>query len=202
MYISFLKRVFDILAALSGLIIILPFFIILIPLVSLSNGGPVFFTQVRPGMNGKLFTLIKFKTMNDKRDDSGNFLPDSDRLTNVGRFIRSFSIDELPQLLNILIGDMSFIGPRPLLTKYLSLYNSRQLLRHEVRPGITGWAQINGRNNIDWQERLEMDVWYVNHISFFLDFKIVILTLIKVLKREGINAMDAVTMKPFMGNKE
>jgi len=202
LYISFLKRVFDILAALSGLIIILPFFIILIPLVSLSNGGPVFFTQVRPGMNGKLFTLIKFKTMNDKRDDSGNFLPDSDRLTNVGRFIRSFSIDELPQLLNILIGDMSFIGPRPLLTKYLSLYNSRQLLRHEVRPGITGWAQINGRNNIDWQERLEMDVWYVNHISFFLDFKIVILTLIKVLKREGINAMDAVTMKPFMGNKE
>ena len=178
----------------------LPLWLILIPVISLSNGGPVFFTQTRPGLNGCLFMLLKLKTMNDKRDKSGKLLPDNARLTNVGRFIRSMSIDELPQLVNVLRGDMSIVGPRPLLPEYLPLYNERQARRHEVRPGITGWAQVNGRNAISWEEKFDLDVWYVDNISFGLDMKILFMTFLKVLKREGISSVSATTMEKFNGS--
>ena len=163
------------------------------------NRGSVIFIQPRPGKNGKIFNLIKFKSMNDRKDDYGNLLPDSMRLSKTGKLIRSTSLDELPQLINVLKGDMSLVGPRPLLVKYLPLYNATQDRRHEVRPGITGWTQVNGRNALTWEKKFELDIWYVDNVSFWLDLKILWLTIIKVFKREGITAADATTMKPFTG---
>jgi len=160
----------------------------------------IFFTQERPGKGARVFKVIKFKTMSDEKDDAGNLLPDAIRLTKIGKFLRSTSLDELPQLLNVLKGDMSLIGPRPLLVQYLPLYSKEQSRRHSVRPGITGWAQVNGRNAISWQKKFELDVWYVDHISFLLDLKIIYLTIKKVLIREGINSCGSATMESFNGN--
>ena len=165
-----------------------------------NKGAGVFFTQERPGKNGKIFKVIKFKTMTDERDANGDLLPDEQRLTKVGKFIRSTSVDELPQLINVLKGDMALIGPRPLLPQYLPLYNKEQARRHEVRPGITGWAQVNGRNAISWTKKFELDVWYVDHCSFILDLKIIFLTIKKVFVREGISSETSVTMEYFTGN--
>ena len=167
---------------------------------SVNKGAGAFFTQDRPGKNAKIFKAIKFKTMTDERDEAGNLLPDSVRLTRIGKVVRSLSIDELPQLFNVLKGDMALIGPRPLLPKYLPLYSSEQFRRHEVRPGITGWAQVNGRNNISWKKKFELDVWYVDHMSFWLDMKIFFLTIKKVFVREGINMEGMATTEPFNGN--
>lgn len=200
MYPKVIKPFFDLLFAAIGLIVALPILIIVTLLLTIANQGKPFFTQKRPGKRGKIFTIIKFKTMNDKKDDNGILLPDADRLTTVGRFVRKTSLDEVPQLFNVLLGDMSFVGPRPLLTHYLHLYNDFQNRRHEVKPGITGWAQVNGRNAISWDKKFEYDVWYVDHISFILDIKILIKTVKKVLISEGINAADASTIEPFDGN--
>lgn len=167
---------------------------------SVNKGAGAFFTQDRPGKNAKIFKAIKFKTMTDERDEAGNLLPDSVRLTRIGKVVRSLSIDELPQLFNVLKGDMALIGPRPLLPKYLPLYSSEQFRRHEVRPGITGWAQVNGRNNISWKKKFELDIWYVDHMSFWLDMKIFFLTIKKVFVREGINMEGMATTEPFNGN--
>ena len=202
MYKSFFKRLLDFCLVTCGLLLIWPvLFIVCIWLHFANKGAGAFFTQERPGKDGKIFKVIKFKTMTDERDDSGKLLPDAKRLTKVGRFVRSTSIDELPQLLNVLKGDMALIGPRPLLVRYLSLYNERQARRHEVRPGITGWAQVNGRNAISWEEKFDYDVWYVDHVSLWLDLKIVLLTIKKVFVREGINSGTAATMEPFRGSK-
>lgn len=165
-----------------------------------NKGAGAFFTQERPGRNGKIFKVIKFKTMTDERDVNGDLLPDEQRLTKVGKLIRSTSVDELPQLINVLKGDMALIGPRPLLPQYLPLYNKEQARRHEVRPGITGWAQVNGRNAISWAKRFELDVWYVDHCSFILDLRIIVLTIKKVFVREGISSETSATMEPFTGN--
>lgn len=169
-------------------------------LLSFANNGKPFFFQTRPGKNEKLFRIIKFKTMNDKRDKNGELLSDKERLTAIGKFTRKTSLDEIPQLLNVIKGDMSLIGPRPLLVEYLPIYNDLQKRRHNIRPGITGWAQVNGRNAISWEDKFKFDVWYVDHLSFSLDMKIIGMTILKVFKREGINAVDAATMKPFTGN--
>ena len=165
-----------------------------------NKGTGIFFTQERTGKNGKIFKVIKFKTMTDKRDANGKLLSDAERLTKVGRFVRSTSVDELPQLFNVLKGDMALVGPRPLLPQYLSLYSKEQARRHEVRPGITGWAQVNGRNAISWNKKFALDVWYVDHCSFLLDLKIIFLTIKKVFVREGISSDTSVTMEPFTGN--
>jgi undecaprenyl phosphate N,N'-diacetylbacillosamine 1-phosphate transferase len=175
------------------------FFMIMLFLV-LANKGSVWFLQKRPGYRENIFTLVKFKTMSNAVDANGNLLPDDKRLTKFGKLIRQTSLDELPQLLNVLKGDMSFVGPRPLLIQYLPLYNARQKRRHEVKPGITGWAQINGRNSITWEQKFEYDLWYVDHISFWLDFQILVLTFVKVFKREGISSATHVTMEKFNGN--
>lgn len=201
LYRSFLKRTFDLLVCICGLIVILPIFIVFLPIISLLNKGPVFFIQLRPGLNGKLFHLIKIKTMNDKHDSNGKLLPDKFRLTSIGKFIRSLSLDELPQFINILRGDMSLVGPRPLLPEYVKLYNVQQARRQEVRPGMTGWAQVNGRNTLSWDEKLEMDVWYVDNLSFKLDMEILFLTIVKIIKREGINSASSATMERFTGSK-
>lgn len=201
MYKSFFKRAIDFTLALSALICFsLVFIVITIWLHFANKGAGVFFFQNRPGKNGKIFKVIKYKTMTDERDPNGNLLPDEKRLTKVGRFIRSTSIDELPQLINVLKGDMALIGPRPLLVEYLPLYSKEQARRHDVRPGITGWAQVNGRNAISWKKKFELDVWYVDHCSFTLDMKIVFLTIKKVFKREGISSDTSVTMEMFNGN--
>lgn len=201
MYRHFFKRFFDFSLALLGLIIISPLFLLLWIWLSIANkGAGAFFVQERPGKDEKIFKVIKFKTMNDRRDENGNLLPDSERLTTIGRWIRSLSLDEIPQLINVLKGDMSLIGPRPLLVQYLPLYDEVQRRRHEVRPGMTGWAQVNGRNAISWQEKFEYDVWYVDHVSLSLDIKILLKTVEKVFKREGINTGTHVTMEPFQGN--
>ena len=165
-----------------------------------NKGAGAFFTQERPGRNGKIFKVIKFKTLTDERDVNGDLLPDEQRLTKVGKLIRSTSVDELPQLINVLKGDMALIGPRPLLPQYLPLYNKEQARRHEVRPGITGWAQVNGRNAISWAKKFELDVWYVDHCSFILDLRIIVLTIKKVFVREGISSETSATMEPFTGN--
>lgn len=165
-----------------------------------NKGAGAFFTQERPGRNGKIFKVIKFKTMTDERDVNGDLLPDEQRLTKVGKLIRSTSVDKLPQLINVLKGDMALIGPRPLLPQYLPLYNKEQARRHEVRPGITGWAQVNGRNAISWAKKFELDVWYVDHCSFILDLRIIVLTIKKVFVREGISSETSATMEPFTGN--
>jgi len=201
MYRHFFKRLFDFVIALVGLIILSPLFLILWIGLSIANkGAGAFFVQERPGKDEKIFKVIKFKTMNDKRDENGNLLPDSERLTTIGRWIRSLSLDEIPQLINVLKGDMSLVGPRPLLIQYLPLYDEMQRRRHEVRPGMTGWAQVNGRNAISWQEKFAYDVWYVDHLSLSLDIKILLKTIEKVFKREGINSETHVTMEPFNGN--
>jgi len=201
MYRHFFKRVFDLVIALLGLIILSPLFLILwIGLLIANKGAGAFFVQERPGKDEKIFKVIKFKTMNDRRDEKGDLLPDSERLTTIGRWIRSFSLDEIPQLLNVIKGDMALVGPRPLLVEYLPLYDEVQRRRHEVRPGITGWAQVNGRNAINWQEKFAYDVWYVDHLSLSLDIKILLKTIEKVFKREGINSETNATMEPFKGN--
>ena len=199
MYSLFFKRLIDVTAAVLVLIFFSPLFIGVYLLLILSQNS-AFFTQDRPGKNGKVFKLIKFKTMSDKRDAQGNLLPDAERLTKVGKWVRSTSLDELPQLINVLKGDMSLIGPRPLLINYLPLYSETQKRRHEVKPGITGWAQVNGRNAISWNKKFEYDVWYVDHLSFLLDCKIVWRTIKKVIIREGISSDTSVTMEPFKGN--
>lgn len=202
MYNKGIKRTLDFLAALFGLLLISPIFIVVMLCLAYYNKGNVFFLQQRPGLKEKIFKVIKFKTMTDEKDKNGNLLPDKDRLTKFGKFVRSTSLDELPQLINVLKGDMSLIGPRPLLVSYLPLYNLEQSKRHNVRPGITGWAQVNGRNAISWEQKFEYDVWYVNNISFFLDLKILILTIKKVFAREGISSDTSVTMEPFKGTKK
>ena len=199
-YSKVVKPFFDKLFALLALIIASPVFLIVALLLALFQNGKVFFTQKRPGRNEKIFLLIKFKTMRDDVDAHGNLLADKDRLTPVGKFVRKTSLDELPQLLNILMGDMSFVGPRPLLIEYLPLYDSTQKKRHNVTPGISGWAQVNGRNAISWQEKFSFDIWYVNNQSFWLDLKIIFLTIAKVFKAEGINASGSATIEKFTGN--
>lgn len=199
-YKYFLKRYLDIVASVFLIIFTSPIFIITWVILLFQNKGKVFFYQERPGKDQKSFRIIKFKTMNDKTDFSGRLLPDNKRLTNAGKIIRKLSIDELPQIINVLKGEMSLIGPRPLLFKYLPLYSIEQNRRHEVRPGITGWAQVNGRNSISWSKRFELDVFYVNNISFLLDCKIFYSTILKVFKREGINQSAERPMEPFNGN--
>lgn len=188
------------LAAGMLLLLSIPVWLILVPVLLVVNDGKLFFTQVRPGFREKPFRILKFKTMNDKKDALGNLLPDHLRLHPAGKFIRKTSLDEIPQLINILKGEMSFVGPRPLLTEYLPLYNARQRRRHEVMPGITGWAQINGRNAISWQEKFELDVAYIEKQSFIFDLKILLLTVLKVIQREGVNTGAGTTMEPFRGN--
>lgn len=201
MYAHFFKRLIDFMIVLIVLLIIWPILLIItIWLYFANKGAGAFFMQDRPGKNGKIFKVIKYKTMTDERDVQGNLLPDADRLTQVGKFVRSTSIDELPQLINVLKGDMALIGPRPLLPQYLPLYSKKQARRHEVRPGITGWAQVNGRNAISWTKKFELDVWYVDHCSFWLDLKIIFMTIKKVFVREGISQEGQATMEPFNGN--
>lgn len=196
------KRIVDFSVSLGLMVVTLPFSLILAILLAVEYRSNPFFIQPRPGKNSKIFYLIKFKTMTDRRDAAGKFLPDKDRITPIGRFIRSTSMDELPQLINVIKGDMSLIGPRPLLIKYLPLYTPEQSRRHEVRPGITGWTQVNGRNSLSWAEKFKLDVWYIDNISFALDMKILWLTLVKVLKREGINQQGQATMKAFTGKTQ
>ena len=195
-----IKPFLDLVLSLTGLILLLPFLIIITILLFISNSGSPFFFQPRPGKNGKVFKIVKFKTMNDKRDADGKLLPDAQRITAIGKFIRKTSLDEIPQLINVVKGDMSLVGPRPLLVTYLHLYNDFQNRRHEVKPGITGWAQVNGRNAISWDKKFEYDVWYVDNMSFFLDIKILFKTVEKVFKRDGINAANVATTEPFNGD--
>lgn len=201
MYKKGLKRGLDFIIVFVVLLVIWPILFLLVIFLHFANKGTgVFFTQDRPGKNAKIFKAIKFKTMTDERDAEGNLLPDAERLTKVGKIVRSFSIDELPQLINVLRGDMALVGPRPLLPKYLPLYSEEQFRRHEVRPGITGWAQVNGRNDICWKRKFELDMWYVDHISFWLDVKIILLTIKKVFVREGINKEGNATTEAFNGH--
>ncbi len=201
MYRKFFKRFLDISVSLTALLLLGWLIVLFMLLLHFANkGAGVFFLQPRPGKDAKIFKVIKFKTMTDERDGNGNLLPDADRLTKIGRFVRSTSVDELPQLVNVLKGDMSLIGPRPLLVQYLPLYSKEQARRHEVRPGITGWAQCHGRNAISWQEKFKLDVWYVDHLSFWVDIKIILVTLKNVLLRKDINSVTSATMEPFKGN--
>ena len=201
MYRNFLKRVFDFILSLIGLVLLSPLFFVVLILLIINNQGKPFFLQARPGKHEKIFQVIKFRTMNNKKDVNGVLLADADRLTKLGVFVRKTSLDEIPQLFNVLKGDMSLIGPRPLLPEYLPLYNSKQKKRHNVKPGITGWAQVNGRNAISWQKKFEYDVWYVENISFFLDLKIFLKTFTKVFKSEGINTQNEATTTKFKGTK-
>ena len=196
-YRYFFKRFFDIIISFTALVILSPLLLLLMLFLALAQNNNVFFTQPRPGKGGKVFKVIKFKSMNDKKDADGKLLPDAQRITKVGGFVRSTSMDELPQLINVLKGDMSLIGPRPLLVRYLPLYSEHQARRHEVKPGITGWAQVNGRNAISWEQKFDYDVWYVDNISFYLDFKIILLTIKKVILRKDINSAESATMSPF-----
>lgn len=201
MYKLFFKRLFGFLISLIALIIISPILLVITLWLHFANkGSGVFFTQERPGKDEKIFKVIKFKTMTDERDEKGILLPDEARITKVGKFVRSTSIDELPQLINVLMGDMALIGPRPLLPQYLPLYSTEQARRHEVRPGITGWAQCHGRNAISWTEKFKLDVWYVDHCTLWTDIKVIWITVMKVIKREGISNDAAATMPPFNGN--
>jgi len=199
---DYLKSLFDFLAAFIGLLVLSPIFILTTIALAIANDGKPFFFQKRPGKNGRIFSIIKFKTMNDGTDALGNLLPDIQRLTKVGAMVRKTSLDEIPQLLNVLKGDMSLVGPRPLLTQYLPLYNDFQRRRHEVKPGITGWAQVNGRNAISWEEKFKLDVWYIDNQSFWLDLKILWLTVRKVIVREGISQEGQATMVPFTGSNQ
>ena len=201
MYKIFFKPLLDFVLSLLGLIISSPIFLIVFIALLLANKGKVFFLQNRPGKNGKIFKIIKFRTMNNKRDAHGNLLPDVERLTKIGKLVRKTSLDEIPQLINVLLGNMSLIGPRPLLPEYLPLYNEVQKKRHLIKPGITGWAQINGRNAVEWEKKFKFDVWYVENMSFFLDLQIMFLTLKKVLKLEGVNREGEATNIAFKGNE-
>ena len=201
MYKCFFKTVFDFVIALVGFVFLSPLFVLVTIGLFFANQGQPFFFQTRPGKNNKLFKVIKFKTMNGRKDKQGNLLPDADRLTPIGSFIRKASLDEFPQLLNVIMGDMSLVGPRPLLVEYLPLYSKEQAKRHDVRPGITGWAQVNGRNAISWDEKFKFDVWYVKNMSFLMDVKILFLTIAKVFRSEGISSQNTVTMSKFTGNK-
>lgn len=200
MYQKIIKPILDFSLALIGFLMLSPIFFVVAIGLYFANDGKPFFFQLRPGKDGKIFKIIKFKTMNDKKDADGNLLPDADRLTKIGSFVRKTSLDEIPQLLNVIKGDMSLIGPRPLLPSYLELYNDFQRRRHEVKPGITGWAQVNGRNSISWQKKFEYDVWYVDNISLSLDLKILFQTIKKVFIREGISQQGEATMEVFKGN--
>jgi undecaprenyl phosphate N,N'-diacetylbacillosamine 1-phosphate transferase len=193
------KRAIDFILSLGGFIVLCPVFFIVTILLWINNNGKPFFVQQRPGRHAIPFKLIKFKTMNDRVDAAGNLMPDADRLTSLGTFIRKTSLDEIPQLLNVIKGDMSLIGPRPLLMEYLDFYSPEQSRRHEVRPGITGWAQVNGRNAISWQQKFQYDVWYVDHVSFMLDLRIILITLLKVFKAEGISGAGVATAERFTG---
>lgn len=197
-----MKRLFDFIVALCALIILLPVIIVLVILIRFQLGSPILFTQERPGLNSKIFKIMKFRTMLDGKDQNGNLLPDNERMTRFGTFLRSTSLDELPGLFNVLKGDMSLVGPRPLLVQYLPLYSAEQARRHNVRPGITGWAQINGRNAIDWEEKFVLDVWYVDNKTMWLDIKILFMTVKKVFLKEGISADGHVTIEPFTGSEE
>ena len=200
-YEKFIKRPQDFLCALAAIIVLSPVMLITAILVRTKLGSPIIFKQERPGLNGKIFTLYKFRTMTDKKDESGNLLPDEIRLTNFGKKLRSTSLDELPELFNILNGDMAVVGPRPLLVRYLPRYNAHQARRHEVRPGFTGYAQVNGRNSITWEDKFDKDVYYVDHVTFLGDWKIIFQTVSTVLKREGISSDTSATMEEFMGSE-
>jgi lipopolysaccharide/colanic/teichoic acid biosynthesis glycosyltransferase len=200
LYKSFLKRFVDVLAALIGLLVLAPLLLAVTILLSIANRGKPFFFQTRPGKNEQLFKIIKFKTMTDAKDHQGNLLEDAKRLTTIGNIVRKTSLDEIPQLINVLKGDMSLIGPRPLLVEYLKLYNETQKKRHLIRPGITGWAQVHGRNTITWEHKFEYDVWYVENYSFLVDVKIMVKTIQKVIQSEGVNAGKNMTMNRFKGN--
>lgn len=197
----FVKRLFDLIVAILAMIILSPLLLLVSILVVLDLGFPVLFRQKRPGYGGEIFINYKFRSMRDEKDESGNPLPDNKRLTRFGRFLRSSSLDELPELFNIIKGDMSWVGPRPLLTEYLPLYNSEQARRHTVLPGLTGWAQIHGRNVLTWEQKFALDIWYVDHWTFWLDIKILAMTVVKVLKREGISQPGQTTPEPFRGNR-
>ncbi len=201
-YKNFFKPVIDVVIALLALIVLSPLLIIVFLLLALANNGKPLFFQKRPGKDGKIYNIVKFRTMNEKRDKNQELLPDAERLTKTGKIVRKTSIDEIPQLWNVLTGDMSLIGPRPLLPEYLALYDEFQKRRHEVKPGITGWAQVNGRNTITWEQKFKLDVWYVDHISFFLDLKIIFKTINKVLVSDGINTQGMATTQPFKGSKK
>ncbi|MDB4162141.1 sugar transferase [Bacteroidia bacterium] len=201
MYKHFVKKIMDGCIALVAFIVLLPLFFLTICVLFVVNRGSVFFTQLRPGLNGEIFRLIKFKTMNDRRNSNGELLPDAIRLTTTGAWVRKLSLDELPQLINVLKGDMALIGPRPLLIEYLPLYNIEQARRHNVRPGITGWAQVNGRNSISWEEKFKLDIWYVDNVTVLLDIKIIFNTIMKVFRREGISSNSSVSMEKFRGSK-
>lgn len=197
----FIKRAFDLLISGAMLVLLSPFLLAIAMVIRLKMGSPVLFRQLRPGWKGRPFTICKFRTMLDLQDANGKALPDSDRLVGVGRFLRATSLDELPELWNVFIGEMSLVGPRPLLMEYLDLYTPEQARRHDVKPGVTGWAQIHGRNTLNWEDRFQFDLWYVNHWSFVLDMKILLFTMIKVLKHEGISAEGHATMPNFTGSE-
>ncbi len=197
-----MKRCFDLAVTILALLLLAPLMVILGVLIFFKLGSPVLYTQMRPGYNGKLFKLVKFRSMKEAYDQEGNLLPDSERLNAFGKLLRASSLDELPELLNVLLGEMSLVGPRPLLVEYLELYNDEQARRHEVRPGITGWAQVHGRNNLSWEKKFEYDVWYVNNRTFLLDLKILFMTLGKALSAEGVNQSGHVTAEKFKGTKE
>ncbi|MFD2872516.1 sugar transferase [Mucilaginibacter ximonensis] len=199
-YREIVKPAIDLMASLTAFIILSPIFLVVLITLCIANQGSPFFFQSRPGRNARIFRIIKFKTMNDRKDADGNLLPDDKRLTVIGKFVRSTSLDEIPQLLNVIKGDMSLIGPRPLLVEYLPLYNEHQARRHEVKPGITGWAQVNGRNAISWENKFDYDVWYVDHVNINLDIRILWMTILKVFKSEGINQQGHVTMEKFKGS--
>jgi undecaprenyl phosphate N,N'-diacetylbacillosamine 1-phosphate transferase len=200
LYANYLKRLLDLFVSLIMFTLLFPLFVVVATALAFANNGRPFFLQRRPGLHGRIFRVIKFKTMNDRKDKNGELLPDAVRLTPIGKFVRRTSLDEVPQLLNVIKGDMSIIGPRPLLEEYLPLYNEVQRKRHDARPGITGWAQVNGRNTISWQQKFEYDVYYVNHISFPFDFKILLQTFRNVAKSEGISSDTSVTMEKFRGS--
>ena len=200
-YARFIKPLMEWVLALVAFVVLSPVFIVVVVLLAVANRGKPFFLQRRPGMGGHIFRVIKFKTMNDRRDKDGELLPDAARLTAIGRFVRKTSLDEIPQLLNVLKGDMALVGPRPLLEEYLLLYDETQMHRHDVRPGITGWAQVNGRNAISWQQKFAYDVWYVNNLSFAVDIRILLLTVRNVLRSEGISSETSATMEKFRGNQ-
>ena len=199
MYRSLIKRVLDLLFSVIAIVLLSPIFLFVLILLSIVNKGSVFFIQPRPGKNNKIFRLVKFKTMTNEKDENGELLPDAKRLTMVGKVVRKLSLDEIPQLLNVMIGQMSLIGPRPLLTEYLPLYNEDQIRRHDIRPGITGWAQINGRNAISWEEKFNLDLYYVDNLTLWLDIKILCFTFLKMIKIEGISSGTSATMEKFTG---
>ena len=202
LYPKLLKRFLDLSLAVPAFVMASPVFLGVVAGLAIANRGKVFFVQPRPGRHNRIFHIIKFKTMNDRKDEKGELLPDEVRLTTVGKLVRKTSLDEIPQLLNVIKGDMSLVGPRPLLEEYLSLYSEEQKRRHEVRPGITGWAQVNGRNTLSWEEKFVYDVWYVDHLSFWLDIKVMFLTVLKVFKSEGISAEGIATMERFRGSSK